>query len=179
MLPCFDGQSSVARSFASAVADVLLSEGGTALADGVAMRPGGRGRDDVVERRKGAVSAGSWFVRGDNAIRMGSGVCTGGKVPWNAVWEPNTRVVAVARRAAGVGGCRRRRRGRRDGEVEIIHTVQTAEVRLYTDGGSGGRARWWLKCPGRCEGTGRRDPSGLQNKAGTLDERGQCLAAVL
>lgn len=87
-----------------------MSEGGT-LADGVVLRPGERDRDaddeddDVVEQRRGAVSAGSWYVRADNAIRMGrgggGGVCTGGEMPWNAVWESQTRV--VARRAAGAG----------------------------------------------------------------------------
>jgi len=75
-----------------------LSESGT-LADGVVLRPGERDRDaddaddDVDGRRRGAVSAGSWYVRADNAIRMGGGgVCTGGEVPWNAVWEGQTRV---------------------------------------------------------------------------------------
>lgn len=105
-----------------------LSEGGTALADGVVLRrPGVRERDDVVGRRRGAVSAGAWYVRADNAIRMGGGVCTGGEAPWNAVWEPNTRVVrlAVARRIAGagrvgVGG------GEEGGGRVDMHTVQAA-----------------------------------------------------
>ena len=52
-----------------------MSEGGT-LADGVVLRPGERDRDaddeddDVVEQLRGAVSAGPWYVRADNAIRM-------------------------------------------------------------------------------------------------------------
>ena len=99
---------------ASAVADVL-SECESTLADGVVLRPGERDRDyydddgvdGVVERRRGAVSAGSWYVRADNAIRMGGagGVCTGGeRCRGMRFGESQTRV--VARRA----GCRRRRR---------------------------------------------------------------------
>ena len=43
-------------------------------------------------------------MRADNAIRMGGGVCTGGgQVPWNAVWEPNTRVVGGRGRLLGAG----------------------------------------------------------------------------
>lgn len=89
-----------------------MSESESTLADGVVLRPGERDRDcddvdnadddDVVERRRGAVSAGPWYVRADNAIRMSGGsggVCTGGEVPWNVVWASQTRV--EARWAAG------------------------------------------------------------------------------
>lgn len=109
------------------------------------LRPGERDRDaddaddDVDGRRRGAVSAGSWYVRADNAIRMGGGgVCTGGEVPWNAVWESQTRV--VARRAAGAGVRRRRRRCRGGGggvAASVFTLYRRRRVRLYTDDGSG------------------------------------------
>jgi hypothetical protein len=58
---------------------------------------------------------------------------------------------------------RRRRRGRRDGEVDI-HTVQTSgrRVRLYTDNSSGGRGG--SSVPGR-RGNSRRDPSTTKQAA--------------
>ena len=112
-----------------------MSEGESALADGVVLRPGERdrdccdddGADDVVERRRGAVSAGSWYVRADNAIRMGGGVCTGGERCRGMRFgrEPNTR--------RGAAGCRRWLLSsaagggeRTNGDVDI-HTVQTTE----------------------------------------------------
>ena len=113
---------------ASAVADVL-SEGESTLADGVVLRLGERDRDycdddgdddvDVVERQRGAVSAGSWYVRADNAIRMsGADVVVCVRAARGAVecglGESQTRV--VARRAAGAGCRCRRRRGRRRAE---------------------------------------------------------------
>jgi hypothetical protein len=80
------------------------------MADGVVLRPGERDRDDVVGRRRGAVSAGVWYVRADNAIRMGGGVCTdgGGKRGVECGLGPkHARVrLAVARRIAGVGTAR-------------------------------------------------------------------------
>jgi hypothetical protein len=120
-----------------------LSEGGTALADGVVMRPGGRTRDDVVERRRGAVSAGSWYVRADNAIRM-DGWCVYGRRRCRGMrFGSQTHASWLWRGGLQALGCRRRRRrGRRDGEVDI-HTVQTTgrRVRLYTDGSSSGGGR--------------------------------------
>ena len=137
---------------ASAVADVL-SEGESTLADSVVLRPGERDRDycdddDVVERRRGAVSAGSWYVRADNAIRMGGAdvvVCV--RAARGAVecglGESQTRV--VARRAAGAGCCRRWRAAESGGMATSIFTLyRRRKVRLYTDNGSGGRRG--LKC---------------------------------
>jgi hypothetical protein len=136
---------------ASAVDDVL-SESESTLADGVVLRPGERDRDcdddanvgdDVVEQRRDAVSAGPWYVRADNAIRMsggggGGGVCTGGEVPWNAVWESQTRVVGAAGcwRWVVVGGG-----GVEGGRVaaSIFTLYRRRRVRLYTDNGSGRR----------------------------------------
>jgi hypothetical protein len=94
----------VAWSFESAVAEVL-SEGRTALADGVVMRPSGRDRDDVVERRRGAVSAGPLYVRADNAIRMD-------RWWWWCVYGRRGAVecglgAKHARRGCGAAGCRR------------------------------------------------------------------------
>jgi hypothetical protein len=120
----------------------VLSEGGT-LADGVVLRPGERDRDaddaddDVDGRRRGAVSAGSWYVRADNAIRMdGGGVCTGGEGAVECgLGGPNTR---LARLAAGAGGRWWRRRSRDGGAAASIFTLyRRRRVRLYTDGGSG------------------------------------------
>lgn len=151
-----------------------MSEGGRVLADGVVLRPGERDRndagDDVVERRRGAVSAGSWYVRADNAIRMGGGggVCTGGQVPWNAVWEPNTRVVA------GAAGCRALGRSTAAASVaasraegwmaaSIFTLYRRRGVRLYTDDSSGGRVEVLREVAGA--------RPGLQNKAGTSGSR--------
>ena len=119
---------------ASAVGDVL-SESESTPADGVVLRPGERDRDcddvdnaddDVVERRRGAVSAGPWDVRADNAIRMGgAGVVVCVRAARGAVecglGESQTRV--VARRAAGAGCCRRRRAAESGGMATSIFTL--------------------------------------------------------
>lgn len=108
-----------------------MSEGESTLADGVVLRPGERDRDycdddDVVERQRGAVSAGSWYVRADNAIRMGgAGVVVCVRAARGAVecglGESQTRV--VARRAAGAGCCRRRRAAESGGMATSIFTL--------------------------------------------------------
>ena len=120
---------------ASAVGDVL-SESESTPADGVVLRPGERDRDcddvdnaddDVVERRRGAVSAGPWYVRADNAIRMSRG---GGSVCVRAARCRGMRF-GRAKHASWRGGVqalgsrrsRWRRQGRRGGGVDI-HTVQ-------------------------------------------------------
>lgn len=143
---------------ASAVADVL-SEGESALADGVVLRPGERdrdcydddGADDVVERRRGAVSAGSWYVRADNAIRMGDagggggggGVCTGGERcrgmrfgrAKHASWRGGLLVLGGGGGGVEGGGA----------AASIFTLYRRRRVRLYTDDGSGGRGGL-LKC---------------------------------
>lgn len=155
---CCDEKPSVACRVASAVADVL-SEGESALADGVVLRPGERdrdcydddGADDVVERRRGAVSAGSWYVRADNAIRMGDagggggggGVCTGGERcrgmrfgrAKHASWRGGLLVLGGGGGGVEGGGA----------AASIFTLYRRRRVRLYTDDGSGGRGGL-LKC---------------------------------
>ena len=143
---------------ASAVSDVL-SESESTLADGVVLRPGERDRDycdddgdddvDVVERQRGAVSAGSWYVRADNAIRMGDaagggGVCTGGERcrgmrfgrAKHASWRGGLQALLVLS-GGGVEGGR--------AAASIFTLYRRRRVRLYTDDGSGGRGGL-LKC---------------------------------
>jgi hypothetical protein len=141
----------VACRVASAVGDVL-SESESTLADGVVLRPGERDRDcddvdnaddDVVERRRGAVSAGPWYVRADNAIRMsrgGGSVCVrAARLPWNAVWESQTHA-SWARRAAGAGWSSAAAASRVEGWwCRYSHCTGDEEVKLYTDNGSGRR----------------------------------------
>lgn len=89
-------------------------------------------------------------MRGDNAIRMCGGVCTGGEdaVECGLAAKHARRVrLGVARRIPGAG-----RVGVGGGEEEEVgggdvnmHTVQTAGGETV-HGWWQRRARWWLKC---------------------------------
>lgn len=65
-------------------------------------------------------------------------VCTGGEVPWNAVWESQTHASWRGGLQA-LGGCRRR--GVEGGGVaaSIFALYRRRRVKLYTDNGSGRR----------------------------------------
>ena len=106
------------------------------------------GADDVVERRRGAVSAGSWYVRADNAIRMGGAdvvVCVraargavecGLGESQHASWRGGLQALLVLS-GGGVEGGR--------AATSIFTLYRRRRVRLYTDDGSGGRGGL-LKC---------------------------------
>lgn len=135
--------------------------GGMALSGEVVSRRSAR--DDVVGRRRGAVSAGAWYVRADNAIRMGDGgVCTGGE--GGAVECEEAKHASCDRRRRGgfQGGCREAAVGEeRSGGVDVVmHTHCTGDVRLYTGDGSGW---WWWKQP-----EGDQQQSERRQAAGTF-----------